>query len=108
MLARSDCDKICDVIDEEFLNVASALVAEESRRGSSLHSVGLNGGDEFILQPMQVFSRFDYDPREADRRRGDVVILEGLQRPCCGLLFGQNRIRRRKYLVQVVRANELL
>jgi hypothetical protein len=83
------------------LNVASALVAEERRRGPGFHGVGLNGCDEFILQPMQVFSRFDYDPREADRRRGDVVILERTQRPCRGLLFGQDRVRCRKYLVEV-------
>ena len=57
---------------------------------------------------MQVFSRLDYDPREADRRRGDVVILESLQCPCGGLLLGQNRVRRRKYLVEVVCADELL
>src|SRR5271163_1890281 len=57
---------------------------------------------------MQVVSWFDYDSREAERRRRDVVILERLQRPCRGLLFGHNRVRRRKYLVEVLRAHELL
>jgi hypothetical protein len=65
MLACSDCDKICDVVDQGLLNVASALLAEERCRDPGLLGVGLNGCDEFILQPMQVFSRFDYDSREA-------------------------------------------
>ncbi len=57
---------------------------------------------------MQVFSRFDDDFREADRRRRDVVILERLQRPRRGLFLGQNRVRRRIYFFQVVGADELL
>src|SRR5262249_30702384 len=83
-LARRDCGEIGHVVDQGFLNVASALVAEERCRGRGLHGVGLDGCDEFILQPMQIFSRFDYDSREANRRRRDIVILERLQRPCRG------------------------
>jgi hypothetical protein len=45
---------------------------------------------------------------EADRRRGDIVIFERLQRPCLGLLFVKDSLRRSIYLVEIIRADELL
>jgi hypothetical protein len=60
------------------------------------------------LQPVKVFSRLDYNSCEANRRRRYIVILECLQRPCRGLLFCHNCIRRRKHLIEVARADELL
>ena len=46
--------------------------------------------------------------REPDRRGRDVVILECLQRPRRGVFLGHNCGCRRIYLVQLVRADELL
>ena len=66
-LAGRNRDEIGDVVDEVFLNVASVLIAEERRWGACLRCVGLNGCDEVILQPMQVFSRFDDDTCKANR-----------------------------------------
>src|SRR5947208_16927043 len=57
---------------------------------------------------MQVISRFDDDSRKPNRGSWDVVVLERLQRPRRWLLFSQNRVRRRKHLIEVVRADELL
>lgn len=39
---------------------------------------------------------------------GDVVILERLQRPCRGLFLDHDRVRRLKYLVEIVGADKLL
>ena len=36
-------DEVGDVLNQRFLNVASACLAEEGRRGPGLHSVGLDG-----------------------------------------------------------------
>src|SRR5690349_22048767 len=105
MLARRICDEIGNVVDQGLLNVTSVLSAEERGRSSGLHSVWPDGRNEFTLQPMQVCGRFDHDARKAKRRVWDVVILERFQRPLRGLLFGHDRIRRRKYLVEVVRAD---
>src|SRR5262249_29701688 len=57
---------------------------------------------------MQIFSRLDYNSREAKWRRRDVIILECLQHPRPRLFFGEYRIRRVKYLVERVRPHELL
>src|SRR5271154_854258 len=54
-LTRRVSNKMGDVADKRFLDVAAAFVAEERRRGSGVHDVGFNGRNEFILQPMQVF-----------------------------------------------------
>jgi hypothetical protein len=64
--ARRDRDEIGNVFDQGFLNVASTLFAEERGRSPGFRGVGLNGFDEFILQPMQVFGRLDYDSSETD------------------------------------------
>jgi hypothetical protein len=48
-LPRRICDEIGDVLDQVFLNIASAIFAEERRRRPGLHGVRLNGFDEFIL-----------------------------------------------------------
>ena len=48
-LARRDRNEVGDVLDQGFLNVASAIFAEERRRGPGLLGVGLNSFDEFIL-----------------------------------------------------------
>ena len=48
-LARRDRNEVGDVLDQGFLNVASAIFAEERRRSPGVHGVGLDGFDEFIL-----------------------------------------------------------
>ena len=79
--ARCDRDEVGDVFDQGLLNIASVFFAEERRRGPGLRGVGFNRFDECILQPMQIFSRFDNDSCQAIRRIRDVVVLERLQRP---------------------------
>ena len=49
MLARRDRNEVGDILDQGFLDVASADFAEERCRGPRLRGVGLNGFDEFIL-----------------------------------------------------------
>src|SRR3984885_4862205 len=107
-LARRVSHEILDIADEEYLDVAPALVAVASCRGPGLHSVGLDRFDERILQPMQVFRWFDDDPSEADRRRGDIVIFERLKRPRLGFLFVKDGLRRGIYPVEIIRADKLL
>ncbi len=57
---------------------------------------------------MQVISRLDDSAGKADRRAGDVVVLDRLQLPSSRLLLCQNAGRGGINLVEVGRADELL
>lgn len=63
--ACGDLDEVGNVLNQRFLKVASIYLAEEGRRGAGPDDVGLDGRDEFILQPMQVLGRFGHNSREA-------------------------------------------
>jgi hypothetical protein len=82
-LASRDLHKTGHIVDQEPLNVAAFLGAHERCGGSGFHSKRRNRVDYFLLQPEQVWCRLDYNPRNADWRRWDVMVFDCLQFPAC-------------------------
>ena len=57
--ARPDRHEIGHVVDQERLDIAAVLGAHECCCGPGFHREGRNRVDDLLLQPEQIFRRFD-------------------------------------------------
>ena len=82
--SRRDLREIGDVFDKLLLDVMAVLGGHERGRRAGLHREWRDCLNQFLLQPVQIRGRLHDNTCKANRRTGDIVILECLQFPAVG------------------------